>query len=162
MSEQPPDPANLPKVVADDETIVRAIMTPKHLKRGGVRWQALKPPRESSDVSVMRQIAGDCYCKTRGAHIGSRAEPKDTYDGLLVVCATNIRTNGAEIRDSREVWIGHADLDYHVVVPLDDPPEEGDYKVLLDRIKAILKTSLYHRDPAPKVAGWSGPPLKMP
>jgi len=161
MPDQQPNNAELPIAIDDDETIVRAILTPWHInKKGDVKWQALKPQAEKSDLSVMRQRMGDGFCKDKAVDIGNGV-PKNEYHGLLTVRADSIRKHNAQVTDSRDQFLGHADLDYQIVVPANDPPLEGDYKTLVDRIRSLLALTVFHRDPAPNAAGWSGPALRL-
>lgn len=162
MPDQQLDVSSLPKEISDSETIVRAILTPWHYKNGVIRKQALKPPVGKSDISVMRQCAGDDFCKSKAVEIGA-ANPKNEYAGLLTLTALSIREAKSEVKDSREIFLGHADLDHGFpVLKPDDPastPEE--LKKMDDRIDELLKVAKYHQDPKPGVQGWTGPPLRM-
>jgi hypothetical protein len=69
MSDQPLNDDQLPKEIANDETIVRAILTPWHYKNGKIKKQALKPQTGKSDLSVMRQRMGDDFCKDKAVEM---------------------------------------------------------------------------------------------
>ena len=72
MPDAPSDPdAPLPEDVADDETIVRGILTPWHYKGGKLRRQAFQPPKGSSELSVMRLLKGSDFCKDKAVEIAS-------------------------------------------------------------------------------------------
>lgn len=71
MSGKPLEADELPIEIANDEIIVRALLTPQHVKNGIVRRQALKPPANKSSVSVIRQRMGTDFCKTRAQQLAA-------------------------------------------------------------------------------------------
>jgi hypothetical protein len=83
--------------------------------------------------------------------------------GLLAIEADKIRETGSEVRDSRDVYFGHADLDHGFpALPPHDPaatPEQ--LKQMDDRIDALLAHARAHPDPTPHTSGWGGPELSV-
>ena len=167
MSGQSADgaPIDLPVVIDDAETIVHAIVAPAHInKKGKVAAAAFRPPYGKSAISVMRQLMGDDFCKNKAVEIG-KASPNQTYVGLLTIKAAAIREAGSNVTDSRDEWLGHADLDHGFQSsPEQKPGEPGpavEFARMTERCQALKKASRFHKDENPDVAGWSGPPLKI-
>src|SRR5262245_7237964 len=163
MSGQSADgaPIDLPIAIDDAETIVRAIVAPSHYKKGKVATAAFRPPIGKSAISVMRQLMGDDFCKNKGAHI-AKESPNQTYIGLLTIKAAAIREVGSSVTDSREEWLGHADLDHGFSsMPAHEPGSAAEFERMTERCQALKKASIFHKDKSPEVAGWAGPPLKL-
>jgi hypothetical protein len=144
--------------VDDAETIVRAIKTPHHInkRKGTLRPAAFLPRGGESRISVMRQLMGDDFCKSKGVEIcGSE------YMGLAVISAGTIRTIGSSVVDAREEWLGHAHVD-HGLTNLRKPElNEPHDPELTERCKQLAEASVFHVDQAPAEPGWAGPPLKL-
>jgi hypothetical protein len=77
--------------------------------------------------------------------------------------AKSIRQAGSEVRDSREEFLGHADLDHGFPASHPDDPASTPeaLKQMDDRISALLQMATYHHDPSPLTPGWSGSPLAV-
>ncbi len=167
MCGKPLEAHELPVEISNDEIIVRALLTPRHVKNGAARRQALKPRAIETAVSVIRQLMGTDFCKKKAqelaANIGPGMNPPNTYWGLLTLKAAEIRQAGAEVTDSREEYLGHADLDHCLpAVTQDDPvATAAQQKALHDRIDALLAVSKTQQDPSPLTEGWSAEPLEI-
>jgi hypothetical protein len=164
MSENSPNADEIPLAIADDETIVRALLTPVHVKKGKVKKAAFRPRPGQSAISVMRQIMGDDSCKDKAVEIGAAAKPKNEYLGLLTIRTDAIRQKGSTVTDSRDEFLGHADLDHGFPqLPADEPAATPDeLQKMDDRIDALIKASVFRADQSPEQSGWSGTPLKIP
>lgn len=160
MSSEDIEKLDLPISIADGETILRAIVAPSHLdKKGRVRAAAFRPPPGKSSISVMRQICGDDFCKAKGIEIGKAS--LEGYRGLLAIKAVSIRQAGSTVTDSRDEWLGHADLDHGFVSERDEPATSEMFKKMTERCQALKSLSCYFADPGPEGKGWKGPPLKL-
>jgi hypothetical protein len=166
MSGQSADgaPIDLPVVIDDAETIVRAVVSPAHYKKGKVKTAAFRPQYGKSSISVMRQLMGDDFCKDKAVEIG-KASPNQTYVGLLTIKAAAIREAGSSVTDSREEWPGHADLDHGFPSVREQEPGEpepaAEFARMTERCQALRDASLFHEDENPDVTGWAGSPLKI-
>jgi hypothetical protein len=166
MCGKPLEAHELPVEISNDEIIVRALLTPQHVKNGTARRQALKPKATETAVSVIRQRMSTDFCKKKAqelaANIGPKMKPPNIYWGLLTLKAADIRSVGAEVTDSRDVYLGHADLDHQFpAIPQDDPVASAQQqKEIHDRIDALLAISKIHQDPSPLTEGWSAPALE--
>ncbi len=160
MSEQVVEEPGLPIEIDDAETIVRAVVSPAHYRKGKLATAVFRPRVGESSISVMRQLMGDDFCKAKGVEIGRRSNSQ-TYVGLLTIKVDAIRATGSTVTDSRREWLGHADLDHGFSVPADDPPTSQVFIQMTERCNELKNASVFHPDPAADQEGWSGPPLKM-
>ncbi len=145
-----------PHEIAGDEPIVRGICSPYHLdKKGQVTPRAYRSPPGKDEISVMRAawIGANC-CKRRAAGLGDPDEGK-IYCGLAVLSATQIRTHGGRVVDTREVFDGHADIRFGWIPVRGEPPPPA----LLLALKALSALAAYYPDPDPEAATWTGPEL---
>jgi hypothetical protein len=156
----------LPQLINDAETIVRAVKTPAHFdaKKRAFKAAAYKPQVGKSIISVIRQGAkdqqsatSDDYCKDKSASIcGS------DYVGMLAITAKSIRENGCAIDDAPLDFLGHAHMDHGFPRPPENEPASAEtVAVLNERCKSLLKASRHHLDPAPSMPGWSGSSLRV-
>ncbi len=144
---------NIPVEIASAEKIVRAIIYPSHFdkKKGTVTYRAFRP-KPDDQLSVIRAMLGADFCKAKGREI---AHGDHKYSGLAVLTAEQIRSVGAEVTDSREVYCGHAHISYGVIIEANEPlSPEADVKV-----KALFSLAKYYSDPYPDDEGWRGPAL---
>jgi len=155
-----PDGAELPIAIDNSETIVRAVVTPAHYKNGKVATAVFRPPVGKSSISVMRQVMGDDFCKNKGVEIAKDSR-NQAYVGLLTIKAAAIRDAGSSVVDSRELWLGHADLDHGIESVPNDPLNSVDFARMTERCQALKKSSKFHPDHDAERPGWSGPPLKV-
>jgi hypothetical protein len=158
MTEQQLD-ATLPTTIEDSETIVRVVKAPAHFKNGKVATAVFRPRPGKSDISVMRQRMGDDFCKRKGVEI---SKPPTTYVGLMAIAAGSIRSVGScTVRDSRDVWPGHADLDHGFTSVKDEPASKAEFTRMTEACQALRKASTFHEDKEPTADTWTGQPLKL-
>ena len=146
---------SIPNEIHDDEVIVRALCSPFHLDRrtGKPTWTAFKAPPDRKDVSVIRHdyVGGD-FCKRKAQEL---TNPSKTYRGLAFMHAKAIR-RGPDVVDSREVYVGHADIIHRFPAPPRGQPYEGpDLEALRDDCKRILEGVRYIEDPNPEGDKWT-------
>ncbi len=149
---------NVPIEIGDNENIVRCICSPFHVdSKGKLKPGAYEPPPKSDEVSVIRSdIMGANFCKAKAKELETA---KKFYKGLAVLQAGHIRSEGAEVVDSRIEYEGHADIKHgHKTTPGEPPPPEIVY-LLRERYKKLAKIANYHEDPKPTVIDWQGPSL---
>jgi hypothetical protein len=157
MSDTRPDESEIPIDIADEETIVRAVKTPAHYKKNKLATAVFRPRAGETSISVMRQIMGDDFCKAKAVDIGG-----NQYVGLLTIKASAIRTIGSTVGDSREEYLGHADLDHGFPsAPANDPAGAEDFARMTERCQELKNASNFHLDPAPAAKGWAGSKLKI-
>jgi hypothetical protein len=154
-------PADLPVAIEDNETVLRVVKYPFHFNKNKLTWRIFKPQRMEADVSVVRQIVGNDNCKVKGKEIC--ANPLNgEYKGFAAVLVKHVRETGSSVIDSRELFVGHADLGHGFVVPEDNEPNSVEVtKEINDRCKNILKHTEYKADPAPDSENWSGAELSL-
>jgi hypothetical protein len=81
--------------------------------------------------------------------------PPKIYTGLAFIRVSEIRGHGSEVVDSREEYLGHADLRHGIATQKKGvalPPKLA--KALNDRAKAIAKSARYVADPCPSSLRW--------
>jgi hypothetical protein len=141
---------NIPVEIAPLEKIVRAIIFPSHFdkKKGTVTYRAFRP-KSDDQLSVIRALLGADFCKAKGREIAGKDK---TCKGLAVLTAAEIRSVGAKVIDSREIYCGHAHISYGVVIEANEPlSAEADMKV-----RALFNLAKYYSDPYPDDEGWRG------
>nr|WP_175799559.1 hypothetical protein [Burkholderia anthina] len=152
------------RAIEGAETIVRGVCTPYHydVKKKKLRKNAFKPRTPSTGVSVFRGAVMDSKaCKTKAAGLSGDGK---AYVGLAALDAQTIRSTGATVEDSRELFYGHADVfvcagyleavrDHVQGDPL--PPQIQE--VLDDRVGKLIDAAVFHLDPNPTDEGWNGP-----
>lgn len=150
--------------IADEERIVRAICSPYHTQGDVLLPGAYDPyPVDSDEVSVMRvDWLGADRCKAHGKSLENPANPRKKFAGLAVLLASQIRSTGATVEDSRQVFLGHADIHLgHPTMQRDqDPIEPANLKLSRDRRKALAKMARYCKDPNSDAQGWTGESLE--
>ena len=145
----------LPVTVSDDERLARAIFHPFHVdKTGRLKKEAFKAPTGRRDVSVnrLRALSAD-ECKARSVQIRN---PGD-FQGFAVILTGEVRHCGADVVDTRECYLGHADILHSIVLEsgVPAPPEFN------QRLKSLALAARYIADPDPKAEGWNGPELDL-
>ena len=160
------DAVQLPPLIDDAETIVRAVKTPAHFdsKKRVIKAAAYKPPVGLSVISVMRQSAkdeqsatSDDYCKNKSAEVAGAS-----YVGMLAILAKSIRDNACTLEDAPDDYLGHAHVDHGFPRPPENEPDSAEAVASLnERCKELLKASKQHLDPAPSEQGWKGAPLSL-
>jgi hypothetical protein len=150
----------IPINVADEEKIVRAIMSPQHLNKDGTKLKprAFRSRPGADEVSVMRQThKGSDFCKVKGREIA--ASTGRQYSGLAVLLAHQIRHAGSEVHDSREEFCGHAHISHGIIVPENEPLPPQQSMELDRKVEALRESASYYPDPNPEAETWTGPEL---
>jgi hypothetical protein len=101
---------------------------------------------------------GSDACKAKAKELENPAKNK-MYEGLAVLSATQVRSADCEIKDSRHMYPGHADIKMGIIVPRGEPPPPEDAKLLLDRKRRLLGFTSFFHDPEPQVINWTGEKL---
>ena len=151
--------AEIPVEISNDETIVRGICSPYHLKKGKIKPQAFSPTPNTDEVSVMRHTyLGSDFCKAKARELINASENK-TYKGFAVLSALKIRATGCDVIDSRHVYLGHADIKLGIIATADEPLPAEQLSRLHSLRKALLDCAHYIEDPDPDAEKWTGLPI---
>jgi hypothetical protein len=146
-----------PVEVPDYEHIARGVFYTFHVKRNGrLKWQAFKPDVGESDISVMRLpflSPGDCK---------SRAKQMETlqkeYRGFALFHVQALRSADFDVKDSRIVFCGHADLvlgEAHNPKEFEEPPtDQLDSLRLEDACRRLKGLACLRIDPQPQTFEW--------
>lgn len=140
----------LPIDVADEERMARALFHPYHFNKAGkIRPSAFKAPSGRNDVSVnrLRALNADA-CKTRSKAIRN---PGD-FKGFAVLSALSVRQSGSNVIDSRQIYLGHADIIHDVILTKGDPAPPA----FNQRLKKMADSADYFPDPNPASDDWMG------
>lgn len=148
---------DIPVVVANEETVVRALRE-CHVRKGKLRDNVFRAVAGTDEVSVMRHtyMKSDS-CKTKAKEIAS-GDPKNPYVGLAAIAVESIRSVGSEVTDSREEFCGHAHISHGMVVPQDEPLDPA----LSLRIRALNVKARLLIDPTPDTEAWTGGQIEIP
>ena len=148
MHQEQPD--SLPLLVTDEERLARAIFFPNFVNtRGELKPAAFKARGGHRDVSVNRLLALDANaCKVRSLAIAISG----TFAGFAVLTAKTVRQCGSEVVDSREQYLGHADIIHDQILPKGEPPPPE----VNERLKRMAGAAQYFPDPAPDIGTWTG------
>jgi hypothetical protein len=152
-----PQMCDIPLDVDKDEKIVRAVFS-QHLERKNLR-RNLFDDREDR-ASVMRHShLGSDECKRLALEIRP-GNPELAYKGFAVIHAQAIRTAGAEVSDSRDVYCGHAHVSTNIEIPPADDPLYSAQKFERDeRLRQLKSLARYVPDPNPALMTWTGEPI---
>ncbi|RUR01416.1 hypothetical protein ELQ94_07925 [Labedella endophytica] len=151
--------APLDPKVDDSETLVRVIKSPFHLKGKKLKKQAFQPPRTKQDLSVIRQVMGDDFCKNKGVELLAQAT-NAKYQGLATGLTMDVRRLSAKVIDYPQDFMGHAHIVSFAAHSPDEPHSPEVMEKLDNYYAKMVEHFLYHPDPKPEVAGWYGPSLK--
>lgn len=144
---------DIPIDIDDAEKIVRGIMFPAHVKSNGRLRRAVFRRFGVDRVSVIRHTyMGSDFCKAK-AKSASNVNAK--YLGLAWLTAAAIRSVGSNVIDSREHYLGHADICHGIVIRRDEPEENA--LELNERLDQLVSLAVYRPDPSPQTDGWTGP-----
>lgn len=158
--------AQLPVEVRDTETVVRVIKSPYHFRNHKTKTRlskaAFQPRKGKREISVIRQILGDDFCKDKSVAIASK-DPNSEYEGLAPALVRAIRAANGDVIDAREDYCGHA----HLISPEERPRDDGDppdpqvMEKLDEFYNAMIELFAWYADPSPESPGWTGPPLRI-
>jgi hypothetical protein len=146
-----------PLEIPDTEFVARALFYSFHVnKKGKLKWQAFKPDRGENDLSVMRTgclSASDCKRKAK------RMETTEKhYRGFALLNTRTVRDCHFGVRDSREVFCGHADilLGIKKLQSIDgEPPEDPALTLMQEEAGSmLLRLSHQRMDSAPAEDQW--------
>lgn len=143
---------SIPTIIPDDEILVRTILSPYHLKKNKLSPQAFASPPERDEVSVSRGRYVACwlakaYAK-RWVQIPAGTPPK-MYTGLALISTQTIRALGSEAVDTREEYMGHADIKHGLVRSRGEALAPDLRKKYDERLKQMAAEATYLEDQAP-------------
>jgi hypothetical protein len=154
---------DIPIYIDDDEVIVRVIFEPYHEKKGKLKATAFRSPMGIDEVSVMRHTyMGTPFCKRKAKEIEAdsrKKDPQKKYLGFAVLMASQIRFVKSNVIDSRNQFIGHADIKHGFVLQRDEPLDPKAKMELDERLKTLVSLTNYFPDPNPDEEKWSGSEL---
>jgi hypothetical protein len=154
--------SELPIEVSDEETLVRAILTPAHEKKNRLKPAAFRSKGGTDQVSVMRHdYLGSDFCKRKALEISVNSQI-NSYIGLAAISAAAIRAAGSTVTDSRDEFWGHAHISHGIInPPPNEPLSAEDNERLMERLRKLVASASYFSDPAPSTDTWTGPSLKI-
>jgi len=143
---------SIPKEIADGEILVRAILSPYHLKKNKLSPQAFASPPERDEVSMSR----GCYVPYWLAKAYAKrwvqqptGTPPKMYMGFALISAQTVRRLGSDVIDSREEYVGHADLKHGLVRGRGEALAPDLRKKYDERLKQLAAEAIYVEDRAP-------------
>jgi hypothetical protein len=149
----------IPVAVKCDEVIVRGICHPFHLNnKGKLKWNAFRPPPERRDVSVIRKCyMGVEFCKRKAQELTDPLKNK-SYCGLAFLRAEAAREVDADVVDSRDLYLGHADIIHACSAPArGEPPPPEKLEVLREACKHLVNSARFVIDSNPESTEWNLP-----
>ena len=148
----------VPITIADDEIILRSVDSRHFYKDGRKKPNIFKPHYGKSEVSVMRF----CYmpindCKKKGKEIAAKHE----FKGFAALKCGTARKAKVEIQDSRELFLGHADIIYSNPRPPEVDPNRAPENTLAlmefnEVARQLLEACKIFLDPDPMIEDWQG------
>ena len=149
---------DIPIDIDDTEVIVRVVFEPYHVKKGKLKLQAFKSPSGKDEVSVIRHsYMGTAFCKCKAQEIEAKNK---TYQGFAVLKALHIRSIGSDVIDSRDLFLGHADIHHGIIVEPNEPPESRQAMMLNERLRSLAQVAVFYSDPSPDAEQWLGDDLQ--
>jgi hypothetical protein len=157
--------SRVPVAVADEEILLRSVDT-RHLKKGKITSYTFTPPRDRTDVSVMRF----CYmsienCKKHGKDIAFYT--KQTFKGFAALRCGAAKAAGVDVQDSRkEHFLGHADIIFSCPKPPKAEPNRAPedtqaVSAFLTVVKRLVDASKLFLDPDPAGEDWRGEEIRL-
>lgn len=129
--------------------MARAVFYPYHIKAGKLKPAAFRAKAGRQDVSVNRVLVlGTHACKSHARDIATSGD----YLGFAVLSARIVRQCGSDVKDSREQYLGHADIIHNVVLEKDEPAPPEFNKLL----KCLVVGARFFPDPTPDDDRWTG------
>lgn len=129
---------SIPQAIEDEESIAHALFHPIDFKSGGkIKGAAFKAPSGKRDVSVMRSsYLTQPECCRRATEMQKDGK---LFGGFAVLCVRFARDIALEVRDSRALFCGHADIWFQQPFVSGEPPPT-EVNILLD---ALAKHALH-------------------
>lgn len=106
-------------------------------------------------------ILGADGCKQRAQQLVKPTDTDKVYAGLAAMQASEIRRVARGLCDSREEFLGHADIKV-IGREVGEPPSPENLRKIREMSKALVGIAKYHVDPSPSTKAWSGPELLPP
>lgn len=151
----------VPGGIDDKEKLVRVIKTPYHFdeKKLKLRYRAMFPPPDQSDVSVVRTVISEGIAAEQARQVALQSNP-DEYRGLAALEAGVVRDAGSLAYDYKPDFCGHAHVNHGVKMPKKGETLDAKTRLQLDEhCKAIVAKSRFHPDTLKNLVGWTGEPL---
>jgi hypothetical protein len=123
---------------------------------GKLKPEAYDPSPNTDEVSILRALwIGPDLTKKRSQALQTKEK---VYKGLAVLEVGTVRTCGADVVDSRELFCGHGDIRHGIRLKCSqsDPPSPELVHQLHVRNKELAKLSRYIEDPDPSNHHWTG------
>jgi len=156
---RPPRSSDIPVEVSDQETIIRAVFYPHHFNKSGRKLTryAFRAPPDMDEVSTIRKnYVGSQFCKdkAKGIELNGKCQSEDTKDfrGFASISADEIYKAGSNIRDSRHVYVAHADITHGYTAKRGESLPSW----LNDRLDRLRDSAKFIPDPAPTKWRWVG------
>jgi hypothetical protein len=143
--------------VAGREVVIRAIFTPYHVKKKKLERRAFEAPPGSDEVSVSRRrYVSPWLAKAYAKRWVQRpkASPPKVYKGLAFITVEMIREFRAEVVDSRNEYLGHADIKHGIVQQRGEALPPNVRKELEARLDKLAKAADYIEDEEPERFRW--------
>ena len=151
---------DIPKIVYDDEKLVRIIFSPMNVNPNtqNINANLFKSPPNKDEVSVLRLFYTDAdFCKAHGKRIQIPNKKRNFYV-FAVIDTQQVRSVEADVVSSPDPTNNlemHADIKVgYVSIPYKNFPPEIKYKI--DEMKRMAR---YYPDPNPESNKWEGDDL---
>lgn len=147
----------IPVSIDRREVVIRAILTPYHVKKNKLQRGAFKAPSGSDEVSVSRRWylppwLSKAYAK-RWVQRPLESQPK-IYEGLAFVSVEAVRSSKSDVVDSRLEYLGHADIKHGIIQERGMALAPDIRKELDDRLEKLAQAAKYIKDPQPHRIRW--------
>ncbi|MHB8304085.1 MAG: hypothetical protein ACYDC6_14905 [Acidobacteriaceae bacterium] len=152
----------LPTEVSQEETIVRAILSPFHIdKKRQLKVEAFDPTPGTDEISVMRVcFMGSHRCKKKARKVEDPSQKKE-FRGFAVLTVRKVAKVSLGVFDSRKNnFRGHADIKTGAPMPPKGQPRTPEELARYRAISKALKSQArYCEDPLPSKRRWVGDSL---
>lgn len=147
----------MPVEIRSEEILIRAVTTYHLNPKGKPRPVLFSHRTDKVSVSRRQWLApwlAKLYAKARIQN--KKLQRPCLYVGLAFVSAECVRKHGASVVDTREEYLGHADISTGIVQSPQEALPPHLMKARDDITKAITKTALFIKDPKPNNFFWYG------
>lgn len=168
----------IPFDISDNELIVRGVVHPMFYSGNKLKEGAFLPPRDKTDVSVLRKdYTNDDFCKqhAKGLKIGD-----STYCGMATILAKHINDvvidtgnlinviikgtpidSNSQYVDTPPVFVNSKGLPMHADIIYEEPLIKGEPNTKHRKVaKKLASIANYFSDNNPESDNWSGIPLR--